>query len=154
MGILGGILGDLVKPVTDIVGKAVVDKDKKRELDYKVRELIDQADKRYHEQMMGQIEVNKEEAKHPSIFVAGWRPFIGWTGGVSIAYTFLVSPFANQIAKWFGYSGEMVALDTSSLMVLITGMLGIGGMRSFEKVKEVDTKKIGNKKPEYLDGVY
>jgi len=93
---------------------------------------------------VGQIEVNKVEAAHPSIFVAGWRPFIGWTGGISIAYTFLVAPFTNQIAKWLGYSGEMVVLDTASLMVLITGMLGIGGMRSFDKLKGNDTKRVGN----------
>ena len=130
MGILGNILKEVTSPITDIVKEVVVDKDKRNELDFKVQELIDEADQRYHEQMMGQIEVNKVEAAHPSIFVAGWRPFIGWVGGVSIAYTFLVSPFANQIAKWSGYSGEMVALDTASLMVLITGMLGIGGMRS------------------------
>ena len=145
MGILGGILKDLISPVTDIVSEVVVDKDKKKELEYKLQELIDKADARYHEQMMGQIEVNKVEAAHPSVFVAGWRPFIGWTGGASIAYTFLIAPFANQIAKWAGYTGEMVVLDTASLMVLITGMLGIGGMRSFDKMKGTDNKQIGNK---------
>lgn len=144
MGILGGILKDLISPITDIVGEVVVDKDKKKELEYKLQELIDKADQRYHEQMMGQIEVNKVEAAHPSIFVAGWRPFIGWTGGASIAYTFLIAPFANQIAKWVGYAGEMVVLDTASLMVLITGMLGIGGMRSFDKMKGTDSKRVEN----------
>lgn len=143
MGFFGKILKEITSPITDIVKEVVVDKDKRNELEFKVQELIDKADQRYHEQMMGQIEVNKVEAAHPSIFVAGWRPFIGWTGGVSIAYTFLVAPFANQIAKWLGYAGEMVILDTASLMVLITGMLGIGGMRSYDKKHDTDTKRIG-----------
>lgn len=143
MGILGGLLGGLISPVKDLISEVVVDKDKARELNVRLQELADKADERYHEQMMGQLEINKTEAAHPSIFVAGWRPFIGWTGGVSIAYTFLVAPFANQIAKWFGYAGEMVVLDTASLMVLITGMLGIGAQRSYDKAKQTDTKRMG-----------
>ncbi len=142
MGILGKILGEITSPITDIVKEVVVDKDKRNELNYKVQELIDKADSRFHEEVMGQIAINVEEAKHPSIFVAGWRPFIGWTCGVSIAYTFLVAPFANQIAKWAGYAGEMVSLDTASLMVLITGMLGVSASRSFDKKNETDTKRV------------
>lgn len=91
MGILGGILSDLIKPVTDIIGEVVVDKDKKKEIEYKMQQLVDAADERYHEELMGQIEVNKEEAKHASIFVAGWRPFIGWVGGVGLGYTFVLA---------------------------------------------------------------
>lgn len=137
------IIKDLISPITDIVGKLIPDKDKKREIQLEIEKLADKTDERLHKELMGQIEINKVEAAHPNVFVAGWRPFIGWTSGVGLAYTFVVSPFAAQIAKYAGYTGEMVTLDTSTLMTLVLAMLGVGGMRSFDKHKGVDTKQIG-----------
>lgn len=138
MGILGGILGDLISPVKDIISEVVVDKDKARELNVRLQELADKADQRYHDELMGQIEVNKEEAKHASIFVAGWRPFIGWTSGVGIAYTFVLAPFIEFIARGvFGYVQDMPMPDTGQLMTLVLAMLGVGAMRSFDKVNGV-----------------
>ena len=125
---------DLIKPITDIVDKLIPDKDKKREFQLELEKLADAADLRFHETMLGQIETNKKEAEHASVFVAGWRPFIGWTGGVSLAYTFVVSPIASQVSRWLGYTGEMVVLDTNSLMALVLAMLGVGGLRSFDKL--------------------
>ncbi len=145
---LGSILGDLIKPVTDIVGKAVVDKDQKRELDFKVKELLDEADKRFHNEVIAQIEVNKEEAKHPSVFVAGWRPGIGWVGALSL---FMYYPVQIAVQLW---NDGVVSMDLGDLMVILGGILGIGGYRTFEKIKGVDSKKVGNKKPEYLEGIY
>lgn len=137
------ILGDVIGAVKDLVSEVVVDKDKRNELNVRLQELEDKADERIHEELIAQTEINKIEAAHSSIFVAGWRPFIGWTCGVGVAYIFVVSPFANQIAKWFGYAGEMVALDAASLMTLVTAMLGVGAMRSFDKYKDIDTKRMG-----------
>lgn len=139
------IIGDIIKGIglDDLLGQLVVDKDKRNELRYKVQELADRADARIHEQLMGQIEINKAEAQHKSVFVAGWRPFIGWTSGVGLGYQFVVAPFAAQISKWLGYSGEMVVLDTSTLMTLVLALLGVGSMRSFDKMKGTDTKKVG-----------
>lgn len=131
---LGSILKELISPVTDLVGEVVVDKDKKRELDFKLQELLAKADERYHEELMGQIEVNKVEATHASIFVAGWRPFIGWTSGVGLAYTFVLAPFIEFIARAAGYTQEMPMPDATQLMVLVTSMLGVGAMRSYDKV--------------------
>lgn len=134
MGLLGGILKDLISPVTDIIGEVVVDKDKKNEINYKIQELIDKADERYHEQMMGQIEVNKQEAAHASIFVAGWRPAIGWIGAAGLGYAFVLSPFIEFIARSiFKYGGVMPLPDTGQLMALVTAMLGVGAMRSYDK---------------------
>ena len=136
MGILGGILGDLIKPVTDLLGEVIVDKDKKKELEYKVQELVDKADARYHEQMMGQIEVNKQEAAHASIFVAGWRPAIGWISAAGIGYTFVLAPFIEFVARAvFVYEGSMPMPDTGQLMTLVTAMLGVAGLRSYDKQK-------------------
>lgn len=142
MAFLGGLLGDLLKPVTDLVGEVVVDVDKKKELEYKVKELLDKVDERYHDELLAQAEINKIEAAHPSIFVAGWRPFIGWVGGVGLAYNFVLSPFIEFTSRAAGYTGEMPMPDTGQLMTLITAMLGVGAMRSYDKHKGTDTKQI------------
>lgn len=133
MGILGGILKDLISPVTDIIGEVVVDKDKKNELNVRLQELVDKADARYHDELMGQIEVNKQEAQHASIFVAGWRPFIGWMGGVGLAYNFVLAPFIEFIARANGYVGAMPTPNSTELMTLVLSMLGVGAMRSYDK---------------------
>lgn len=135
MGILGSILGDLIKPIKDVVSEVVVDKDKRNEINLKLQELVDKSDERYHEQLMGQIAVNTEEAKHASIFVAGWRPFIGWVGGVGLAYSFILAPFIEFIARLFGYSGVMPEPDAAQLLTLVLSMLGVGAMRSYDKSK-------------------
>lgn len=132
MGI-GSILKDLISPVTNIIEEVVIDKDKVREINLEIEKLADQADARYHEELMGQIEVNKVEANHASIFVAGWRPFIGWTGGVGLAYSFVLAPFIEFIARANGYTQEMPVPDATQLMMLVTSMLGVGAMRSYDK---------------------
>jgi len=136
MGIsLGGILKEVLSPVTDIISEVVVDKDKRDEIKLEIEKLADQVDQRYHKELMGQIEVNKEEAKHASVFVAGWRPFIGWVSGIGLGYTFVFSPFVEFIARANGYVGEMPMPDTGQLMTLIMAMLGVGAMRSYDKNK-------------------
>jgi hypothetical protein len=132
-GFLKDILGGLIEPITDIIGEVVVDKDKKKELELKLAEIVDRADDRYHEELMGQIETNKIEAQHASLFVAGWRPFIGWTSGVGIAYTFVLSPFIEFVARANGYTGVMPMPDMGQLMTLVLAMLGVGAMRSYDK---------------------
>jgi len=139
------IIGDIIGAVKDLAGKAIVDKDKKNEILYKLQELEDKADQRFHDELMGQIETNKIEASHSSIFVAGWRPFIGWVGGVGLAYTFVLSPFIELIARARGFVGEMPMPDANQLMTLITAMLGVGAMRSYEKVKGVATNDMTTK---------
>lgn len=148
MGIsVGGVLGSILKPVTGIIDKAVVDKDKARELNYKVQELVDKTDQRLHDELMGQIEVNKVEATHSSIFVAGWRPFIGWVSGTGLAYHFILSPILETVLKSTGwYTGVMPELDATTLMTLTLAMLGVGAQRTVDKIFKVDTKKIGFKR--------
>lgn len=130
-----GIFKELISPITDLVGEIVVDKDKRNEINRQIAEIADRADERYHQELMGQIEVNKVEAQHASIFVAGWRPFIGWTGGVGIAYTFVLAPFIEFVARAAGYTQEMPMPDAGQLMTLVTAMLGVGAMRSYDKTK-------------------
>ena len=84
---------------------------------------------------MAQTEITKAEAQHRSIFVAGWRPFIGWTCGVAFAYHFVVSPllvFAMNIA------GKMIDLPVfpmETLLTVLMGLLGLGGLRTYEKMQ-------------------
>lgn len=87
------------------------------------------------EQLAGQLEVNKVEAAHSSVFVSGWRPFIGWVCGAALAYQFVIRPIVTWAVPSLGYSiAEMPGLD-DNLWELLTGMLGLGGLRTYEKVK-------------------
>jgi len=135
------IIGDIINAVKDLAGEVIVDKDKKNEILFKLKELEDKADSRLHDELMGQIEINKVEAAHSSIFVAGWRPFIGWVGGVSLAYTFTLSPL---LAFVFDRT-DMPVVNTGELMTLVMAMLGVGAMRSYDKKNDTDTKSIGKK---------
>ena len=132
---LGGIFKELISPITGIVEELVVDKDKRNEIKLKIEELADKADERYHQELIAQTEVNKIEAAHASIFVAGWRPFIGWTSGVGLAYSFVLAPFIEFIARANGYTQEMPMPDAAHLLTLVTAMLGVGAMRSYDKTK-------------------
>ena len=83
-----------------------------------------------------QLQVNVEEAKSTNWFVAGWRPGIGWVCGAGLAYASLIEPFARFIAKvWFGYTGEFPVISTDLTLQILMGMLGLGAMRSVEKIK-------------------
>lgn len=85
--------------------------------------------------MLAQTDINKAEAQSASNFRGGWRPFIGWVCGFGLAYQFLIRPLANGVFAYLGHGMPMPDLDTSTLMALITGMLGFGGLRTFEKSK-------------------
>lgn len=85
--------------------------------------------------MQSQVEVNKIEAQHANLFVAGWRPFIGWVGGVAIAWTYIGFPITQWFAYLYGYRGPLPNFDTGELMTLVLALLGIGAMRSYDKAQ-------------------
>ena len=97
------------------------------------RELVEAA----NSAMLAQTEINAVEAQHKSIFVAGWRPFIGWVCGVGIAWSMVVQPVAQWAMLAWGAGTELPTIDTSYLMELVTGMLGMSGLRTFEKMRGV-----------------
>ena len=143
-GLIDFSLGDIGSVFKDIreawTGESIKDPTKLAEIDYKLTALENQL-------KLGQIAINKAEATNPNIFVAGWRPFIGWVGGLSLAYNFIVQP---TIIWYAGFHKVVIAtptLDTGTLMTLVLAMLGVGGMRSFDKIKGIDTKKMSNIKP-------
>lgn len=83
-----------------------------------------------------QTAVNEAEAKSTSLFVAGWRPAVGWVCVAAYAFNYLLMPVANWVAKWIDTNAPaIVALDTGELTTLLFGMLGIGGLRTIEKLK-------------------
>ena len=88
--------------------------------------------------LAGQLEVNREEAKSASLFVAGWRPFVGWVCGASLVYTYIGYPLLLWAgALWFpGVAPPRLGND-ELLFELLLGMLGLGGLRTFEKVRGV-----------------
>jgi len=83
-----------------------------------------------------QVELNKVEAKHRSTFVAGWRPFIGWVCGFGFGYHYVLQPFLIFIIAATGAElPKLPEFDMASLMTVLMGMLGLGGLRTFEKLK-------------------
>ena len=87
-------------------------------------------------QVIAQLEINAREATHPSIWVAGWRPFFGWASGAGFIYATIVQPMLAWVSAIKGWPVPPV-LNIDLLWVVITGMLGIAGMRTFEKSKSV-----------------
>lgn len=88
-------------------------------------------------QMAGQMQINVEEAKSASLLVAGWRPFIGWVCGVACAWNWLGLSVAKMIAELCGHPITLSPADVSEMMPILMGMLGLGTLRTFEKVKGV-----------------
>jgi hypothetical protein len=86
---------------------------------------------------LAQLDINKTEAAHRSIFVAGWRPFIGWSCGVALAWNYIAQPILVFTLAQTGNLVELPALDMSQMMPVLMGMLGLGGLRTFEKYKSV-----------------
>ena len=83
--------------------------------------------------LVGQLEINKAEASHASVFVSGWRPFCGWVCGMAYLYSFILSPFLDI---WL----DVPKLEMGDLMTVLLGMLGLGGLRTHEKTKSVANK--------------
>ena len=124
----------LINPITKILDKFIPDADEKAKLAYEIATL---AERQAHENALAQIAVNKEEAKHKSTFVSSWRPFIGWTCGVALAYHFIIQPLLIFVFAVTGQPVELPTFDMGSLMTVLMGMLGLGGLRTFEKFKGV-----------------
>ena len=121
----------LIGPVTGLISEFIEDKDKANELAHKIDTM---AEENAHELAKAQVEVNKAEAGHRSIFVAGWRPFIGWVCGIALAWHFVGVPVVNFVVAYLGLAvPALPSFDMDSLMTVLLGMLGLGGLRTYEK---------------------
>jgi len=123
---------ELVGPVSGLVSEFIEDKDERNRLAHEIATL---AEKQHHAEVMAQVEVNKTEAAHKSLFVAGWRPAIGWICGLGMLSNFIVVPMTNFVLDLTGSPIVVPLIDLQTMMPVLLGMLGLGGMRSFEKVK-------------------
>ena len=131
-------LGSLVGPVTGLLDKFIEDKDVKNKL---AHDLSTMAERHAQDLAKGQLEVNKVEAAHKSLFVAGWRPAIGWICGLGMASNFILIPIANFILALTGSVIVVPLLDTGEMMPVLMGMLGLGAMRTYEKKQGVQRDK-------------
>jgi len=123
------MIDKLIQPVGDILDKFVADKDLKIKLSHELEKEIISLNK-------AQLEVNKVEAKHNNIFVSGWRPFIGWCCGLSLAYHFILEPVIQYILIVNGIQFETPEFDFSQLSTIVMAMLGMSTLRTYEKTKK------------------
>tara|TARA_R110000772_G_scaffold219552_2_gene330105 strand:+ start:973 stop:1368 length:396 start_codon:yes stop_codon:yes gene_type:complete len=127
------MLQALIGPISGLLDKFVEDKDQKAAL---AHELATMSDRHAQELAKGQLEINKAEAASGSVFKGGWRPFIGWVCGIAFAYHFVGQPAMLFAVAMFGLDiPPLPQFDMSSLMTVLMGMLGLGGLRTFEKQK-------------------
>jgi phenylpyruvate tautomerase PptA (4-oxalocrotonate tautomerase family) len=124
----------LIGPVAGLLDKFIEDKDQKNKL---AHEIATMADKHSHEIATAQIEVNKEEAKSRSWWIAGWRPACGWICTLAMGYHFIIQPLLIFFLAIFGLKMDIPSFDMDTLMTVLLGMLGLGGLRSFEKHKKL-----------------
>ena len=121
----------LIGPVSGLLDKFIEDKDAKNAL---AHEISTMAERHAQELAKGQLEVNKVEAAHKNMFVAGWRPAIGWICGFALMYSTILSPI---LGIWY----TVPPVDSSLLTTVLMGMLGLGAMRTVEKAKGVQREK-------------
>ena len=125
----------LIGPATKLLGKFIEDKDTKNKL---AHELATMAERHAQELAKSQIEVNKAEAQSRHWFVASWRPFIGWTCGIALCWHFVLAPVTIFLCAYLKIQiPELPTFDMGSLMTVLMGMLGLGGLRTFEKYKKI-----------------
>ena len=132
----------LIPAISGLLSELIPDRDKR---DAIAHEIATMTEKQAHDQIMAQVEVNKQEAAHKSLFVAGWRPAIGWICGTGLGYNYVLLPFIKTAAVLSGTEPEIVAvlepLDFGVMSTILLGMLGLGGMRSYEKRHGVAREK-------------
>jgi len=125
----------LIAPVTSLLDKFIPDADTKQKI---AHELATMSQKHAQELAKGQLEINKTEAAHRSLFVAGWRPFLGWCLSFAMAWHFVVAPMTMFICAYFNVIiPDLPVFDMDSLMTVLLGMLGLGGLRTAEKIKGI-----------------
>jgi hypothetical protein len=132
----GGLLQGVSGLINTIRGKSPEDAMKLAEIAAKYQSDILAADV---QAVQAQNDVNKIEAASNSVFVAGWRPFIGWVCGGAFAINFAIGPLASWASALFGHPVTFPTLNMSDMLPVLMGMLGLGGMRSWEKVNGVKT---------------
>jgi|TARA_X000001382_G_scaffold121954_1_gene104575 hypothetical protein len=131
LGLLSGLLGGkdgALKQVASVIDSIHTSEEEK--LDKKI--LMQRVQQKLAEK---QLDVNAKEAGHRSVFVSGWRPAIGWVGAFALMFEFILSPCIEWYSKFAGLNLTAPEIQTGPLLAIVTSMLGVAGMRSFEKAK-------------------
>mgnify|MGYP001161398141 CR=1 FL=1 len=129
-----GLVEKLIDPVSSVLDKVVVDKNEKARL---AHEIATMSEKFAAENAALQAQANIEQSKHPSLFVAGARPAIMWICALGLFVQFFVMPIAEWVCAVWYPDVALFEMQTEALLTLTLSMLGVGGMRSFEKYKGV-----------------
>jgi len=132
------VIASLVGPVSGLLGKFVEDKDQRKAL---AHEIATMAEKYAQENALAQMAVNKAEAASSSIFVSGWRPATGWVCVLGMAGNFIVTPFANFVLALLEVEVVIPLVPLDTMMPVLLGLLGLGGLRTLEKTKGVHRVK-------------
>jgi len=123
-------IGDAVAAGLKVLDKFIPDPAARAEAEAELRDALMRWD-------AAQLEVNKAEAAHRTIFVAGWRPWIGWTCGAAFSLHFVILPVAYVVAGMLKIEMPSLSFDMETLLTVLFGLLGLGGLRTFEKMKGV-----------------
>tara|TARA_R100001369_G_scaffold88071_1_gene124119 strand:- start:724 stop:1125 length:402 start_codon:yes stop_codon:yes gene_type:complete len=127
------LVTSLIGPVTGLLDKVLEDKDQKSML---AHQLATMADNHAQELAKGQLAINLADAKSGSFWQGGWRPSIGWCCSLALFYSYILQPFISFIFAAVGYPiVDMPELRTTELLPILGALLGIGGLRSYEKTK-------------------
>lgn len=124
------MIKDLIAPIAGLLDKFVEDKDQRNAL---AHEIATMSEKYAQENALAQLEVTKIEASSSSLFVSGWRPAVGWCCVFAMAGNFIVTPFANFALGLAGLNITIPLVELDTMMPVLLGMLGLGGLRTYEK---------------------
>lgn len=130
------LIGPIFQLGSNLINRFFPDKEEARKAEVAFLQMAAEGEMK---QVIAQLEINVREAMHPTIWVAGWRPFFGWAGGIGFVYAVILQP----VLAWWSIMNDMPPppeLNLELLWVVITGMLGIGGLRTLEKTKGVEAK--------------
>lgn len=123
-------IGDAVAAGIKVLDKFIPDPEERAKAEAALRADLLQWDK-------NQTDINVEEARNPHIFVGGWRPALGWTCAFAFAFIYVLGPLITWSTTLAGYPVPLPNFNTEALMTLTLGMLGLGGLRTLEKMKGV-----------------
>ena len=127
------LLDALIGPVTGLLDKFIEDKDQKNAL---AHEIATMSQKYAQESALAQIEINKVEAASDSLFVSGWRPATGWVCVLGMTGNFLIIPFTNFLMALLDVPVVVPLIPLDTMLPVLLGMLGLGGLRTFEKTRK------------------
>lgn len=139
---MAGLVEILVGPIAGLLDKIIPDKDAREKMAHDIAVL---AETQAHAQIMAQMEVNKQEAAHQNLFVAGWRPGVGWVCVAALGWNFVIQPLllwgAWMVPEYADKIATAPSLEMGELMTVLLGMLGLGGLRTYEKKHGVAREK-------------